>query len=194
MRPLTSAREERQGSLAQVADPDEGTCNTTLSGVDLNRNYGYKWGAGTESVYQSECIDYYHGTEPFSEPETRAIRDFLTKRQYEIKFVYNFHCAGAQFILPFNAEDINIASQLIPKQYQFFQEFINEASLPQYFKIGSASELLSFHTGGDAADWINYELGIAACEVELGNTKQIKNFEHDANTALSILRENESWL
>ena len=79
-----------------------------------------------------------------------------------------------------NSEHINNAHEVIPDQYKFFQEFIKEATLPPYFKIGSASELLGFHTGGDAADWINHDLGIPACEVELGNPKQIKNFEHDA--------------
>lgn len=122
------------------------------------------------------------------------MRDFLTARKDEIRFVYNFHCAGAQYVLPFNADHINNANKLIPDQFKFFQEFISEAPLPRYFKIGPASELLGFHSGGDAADWINYELGIPACEVELGNTIQIKNFEQDAQTSFNILKENEEWI
>jgi len=38
------------------------------NGVDLNRNYGFAW--------LTETVSYYdQGTGPFSEPETRAIRD-----------------------------------------------------------------------------------------------------------------------
>ena len=66
MRPIMKKEERNASGL----DGDSEACNDTLSGVDLNRNYGYKWGAGSQSLYQSECIDYYHGVEPFSEPET----------------------------------------------------------------------------------------------------------------------------
>ena len=38
-------------------------------GTDANRNWGYKWNTGGSSDYG--CQDTYHGTEPFSEPETR---------------------------------------------------------------------------------------------------------------------------
>jgi hypothetical protein len=34
------------------------------------------------------------GTKPFSEPETQAMRDFLTANKDQIHFVYNLHCAG----------------------------------------------------------------------------------------------------
>lgn len=48
-------------------------------GVDLNRNYSYKWGGTGSST--SPRSDTYHGTGPFSEPEMAAFRDFLLKRQ-----------------------------------------------------------------------------------------------------------------
>ena len=68
-------------------------CEKTMAGVDLNRNYGYKFGTGDSTKY--ECLsDTYQGPQAFSEPETQAMRDFLTARKDEIKFVYNFHCAG----------------------------------------------------------------------------------------------------
>lgn len=44
-------------------------------GVDLNRNFGYKWGGMGTS--KSPCRETYAGTGPFSEPETRAIRNFF---------------------------------------------------------------------------------------------------------------------
>jgi len=45
-------------------------------GVDLNRNYGVTW-AKEEGSSTNPCAGNYRGTHPFSEPETRAIRDFL---------------------------------------------------------------------------------------------------------------------
>ncbi len=65
-------------------------------GVDLNRNFGYKWN-GTANINQKFCLEKnvgffflatvtggtsnscketFPGTGPFSEPETRNIRDF----------------------------------------------------------------------------------------------------------------------
>jgi hypothetical protein len=77
------------------------TCDATHAGVDINRNYGYKWGetedthAKKELTKMTECTtESFMGQAAFSEPETQAMRDFLTKNKDEINFVYNLHCAG----------------------------------------------------------------------------------------------------
>ena len=42
-----------------------------------------------------ECEgDTFRGPHAFSEPETIAMRDWLTSKKDELKFVYNFHSAG----------------------------------------------------------------------------------------------------
>ena len=57
-------------------------------GVDQNRNYGFGWGTGGSS--SSPSSDIYMGRAAFSEPETKAVRDFfLTNRQ--IKIALSFH-------------------------------------------------------------------------------------------------------
>lgn len=44
-------------------------------GVDLNRNFGYRWGGlGTS---KQPCREIFAGTGPFSEPETAAIKNFF---------------------------------------------------------------------------------------------------------------------
>ena len=40
------------------------------AGVDLNRNFGYKWGYDNEGSSDGRCEEDYRGPEPFSEPET----------------------------------------------------------------------------------------------------------------------------
>lgn len=42
----------------------------------MNRNFGYQWGGS--GVLGNPCDLNYAGPGPFSEPETRAIRDFVT--------------------------------------------------------------------------------------------------------------------
>ena len=54
-------------------------------GVDLNRNFGFKWGeAKTISIQAGSnlaCVETYAGPGPFSEPETRNIANFVASIQ-----------------------------------------------------------------------------------------------------------------
>lgn len=45
------------------------------NGVDPNRNYGEQWGGPGTSGAQTSLV--YHGTGPFSEPETQSVRQWL---------------------------------------------------------------------------------------------------------------------
>lgn len=56
---------------AQASLPCE---NRTASGVDLNRNYGAYWGGPGSSG--DTTTQSYRGPAPFSEPESRAVRDY----------------------------------------------------------------------------------------------------------------------
>ena len=93
-------------------------CKPEDSGVDINRNYGVDWGVGeltqvgaSEQNKVDECKDpcgeCYRGKEAFSEPESRAIRDFLTAHSDQVKFVYNFHSNGNMWIYPYNGREKN---------------------------------------------------------------------------------------
>eukprot|EP01120_Amphizonella_sp_Union-15-10_P014818 TRINITY_DN7348_c0_g1_i3.p1 TRINITY_DN7348_c0_g1~~TRINITY_DN7348_c0_g1_i3.p1 ORF type:complete len:453 (-),score=96.70 TRINITY_DN7348_c0_g1_i3:111-1370(-) len=46
-------------------------------GVDLNRNWDYKWGGAGSSATPSS--DTYRGTSAFSEPESRAVSNYFSK-------------------------------------------------------------------------------------------------------------------
>ncbi|MET9799958.1 M14 family zinc carboxypeptidase [Streptomyces sp. NPDC006368] len=65
-------------------------------GVDLNRNFAYKWGYDDEGSSPDPADETYRGTGPMSEPETKALDAF----QKRIGFQYgiNYHSA-AQLIL-----------------------------------------------------------------------------------------------
>ncbi len=45
-------------------------------GVDLNRNFGYRWGT-VDTPFTNPCSQTYPGHAPASEPETQAIQDLL---------------------------------------------------------------------------------------------------------------------
>lgn len=50
--------------------------NNTCVGVDANRNYGFEWG-DPNGASANPCNSGYHGPEPFSEPETRGMADYI---------------------------------------------------------------------------------------------------------------------
>ena len=53
------------------------------------------------------CEYNFPGNTPFSEPETKAFRDFLIKNKDDLSFVINMHSNGNSFIYPFNGRDEN---------------------------------------------------------------------------------------
>src|SRR5690606_35887449 len=68
-------------------------------GVDLNRNYGYEWGYDDLGSSDFPPSDLYRGPAPFSEPETRAIRDFLEGGRH-VSVAFNYHTHGDLLLFP----------------------------------------------------------------------------------------------
>jgi parallel beta-helix repeat protein len=66
-----------------------------VGGVDINRNYGYQWNATVESGSPYPWAEDYRGPAPFSEPETRAIRNLALSNDF--KYAISFH-SGAESI------------------------------------------------------------------------------------------------
>lgn len=50
--------------------PDQNACDPDLQGVDLSRNYGYKFAYDDDGSSPDVCADDYRGPKAFSEPET----------------------------------------------------------------------------------------------------------------------------
>lgn len=88
-------------------------------GVDLNRNYGVSW-AKPGGSSDDPCALPFRGDYPFSEPETRAIRDFLVSHQNEIKFVYNFHAYANMWLWPYNGQSQNNIARVSPDAFSVF--------------------------------------------------------------------------
>ncbi len=58
-------------------------------GVDLNRNFGYKWGYDNTGSSPDTDDQTYRGTGPFSEPETQTMRDFAESREFVVSVYYH---------------------------------------------------------------------------------------------------------
>src|SRR5439155_1607489 len=66
--------------------------------VELNRNYGYMWGAGGFGTSTSD--PEYRGPGPFSEPESQAIRDLAVAHPPVLSISY--HSAGQWVLYPWS--------------------------------------------------------------------------------------------
>ncbi|RVE49837.1 hypothetical protein evm_005567 [Chilo suppressalis] len=68
-------------------------------GVDLNRNFSCGWGGKGSSGAPTSV--FYRGAQPFSEPESSAVRDMLMHAGISFKVYITLHSYGQVIIFPF---------------------------------------------------------------------------------------------
>ncbi|ODN02271.1 Carboxypeptidase A2 [Orchesella cincta] len=73
-------------------------------GVDPNRNWDFQWaGKGTS---RNPCSQIYHGPNAASEPEVKAIQDFVLERKDQIKLFLTFHSYSQILLLPWGYDEV----------------------------------------------------------------------------------------
>ncbi len=113
-------------------------------GVDLNRNWGYMWGYDDQGSSPDPNSLVYRGTEPFSEPETQAMREFIVSRDFSI--ILNIHAYGNIFLYPWGYYNG------YTEDNQLFRAISADACFDNGWEYGTPWEIL-YNTNGDATDW-----------------------------------------
>ena len=73
-----------------LSDNDsDGVLDDPGDGVDLNRNFGFKWGIDDFGSSPDPTTETYRGSSAFSEPETRAVRDAIIALQPATGFAFH---------------------------------------------------------------------------------------------------------
>ena len=127
-------------------------------GVDLNRNYSYQWGLDSGSS-NDPCSGTYRGEEPFSEPESVAVRDLVQSIQPAIAF--SNHSYQNSFLSPFGYAD-TIA------EYNTYAEFSSEFIPQDWIGYGTTSKMLGYTSSGTTRDYL-HSVGVYTWTPEIGD-------------------------
>jgi carboxypeptidase T len=131
-------------------------------GVDLNRNYGYRWGGEGSSPWP--WSDTYRGPVPFSEPETQAIRDFVIAHP-NLTAAISFHTYGELILYPYGYTYEEHPADMQPDDYRAFAALAERMAATNDYTPQQASAL--YLTAGDTVDWLYGERGIFAFTFEM---------------------------
>ncbi|XP_053686629.1 carboxypeptidase B-like [Sabethes cyaneus] len=79
-------------------------------GIDLNRNFGYEW--GTVGGSSDPCADNFFGSAAFSEPETQALRDTISRYSTNLKLYLSVQAADKMVLYPFSYNGLRTPSNV----------------------------------------------------------------------------------
>lgn len=104
---------------------EQSLCAETQKGVDLKRNYGYKFNYDDVGSSSDVCADNYRGPSAFSEPETQVIRDFIAGWP-NLKVAINLYTYGNILVHPFNfdSDSTDLLNNEFPQAAQWYQDLI----------------------------------------------------------------------
>lgn len=158
-------------------------------GVDLNRNLDAAF--GTIGSSKNPCADSYQGPDPFSEPETRVLRDHIRKMngggrrsnqdkenqdsnnegtKGQIYAYFTFHSYSQLWMYPYGygGKPASNAQQLYSLSKKATDAIRN--TYGKEYKFGDI-ETVIYPTSGDTIDWIHEKTNIKlAFAVELRDT------------------------
>ena len=165
-------RKEAESGSSWRKNTNENYCGVTSSnrGADLNRNFNYQWGgAGSSS---NACDATYRGPAADSEPETRAIRDYMLSQFPDQRdsgaapldatgVFIDLHSYGGDVLWPWS-----YTSSTTPNDAQLQTLGRKLAYFNNYLPGQTGQDL--YLCSGVTTDLAYGQLGIAAYTIEMG--------------------------
>lgn len=133
-------------------------------GVDLNRNYGYKWGYSNNGSSPDPASEIYRGSGAFSEPETKAIRDFFLKKYFQAMITYHSFSQTIMYPWGYTSEAPDkepLLGDIAARMARLILGVNGRA-----YSYGRAGQTL-YLTNGDTVDWAFGTSGIPSYTIEL---------------------------
>ncbi|XP_039747456.1 zinc carboxypeptidase A 1-like [Pararge aegeria] len=130
---------------------------TECVGVDTDRNWDYHWSEKGSS--SDPCADNYAGPHPFSEPETRAVSEFLSEHRGLIKVYISMHAYSQAWLLPSTHSHASFADDGVLME---MGKLATAALADMYgtkYQVGTAAEIRQ-PASGMSHDWAKARAGI----------------------------------
>jgi hypothetical protein len=145
---------------------------TTLDGVDTNRNFPIGWKEEYPDRYDQTALHYrcweeYHGASPFSEAETRAMKELVEARRLEgsegegngslLTTALNVHTYGQAINVPFAYNGSGPGNRVLDKQLASFSTQLAapmERADPNSWDVGVAKTVVGYNAFGESSDWM----------------------------------------
>ncbi|XP_077503073.1 uncharacterized protein LOC144113694 [Amblyomma americanum] len=120
-------------------------------GVDPNRNFDVRFGLAGSSA--NPCAENYAGTFPFSEAESRAIRDGINNLKDRLKAYINLHSYSQMVMIPYGYSKGYTTDYR--SQYEALEKLVTAIRKRNsaFYRHGTAGQTL-YITSGAALDWV----------------------------------------
>ncbi|XP_068805658.1 LOW QUALITY PROTEIN: carboxypeptidase O [Struthio camelus] len=124
--------------------------NGTSYGTDLNRNFNSSW--GSIGVSYNCSSDIFCGSGPESEPETRAVAQFIERKEEDILCYLTIHSYGQYILTPYGS------TTKPPSNNKELMQVAEKAATALTGKYGTnyqvgATSLILYSNSGSSRDW-----------------------------------------
>jgi murein tripeptide amidase MpaA len=133
-------------------------------GVDLNRNYGYKWGWDNYGSSPHPSSEVYRGPGPFTEPEIQAVRDLFS--QNDFRALVSYHNYSQVILYPWGYTENPSASEDLLFEIGNHMSQLMAPVNGRHYAAERAGDGF-YLTNGDTTDWSFGTYGIPSYTIEL---------------------------
>lgn len=125
----------------------------SCAGVEINRNFDFKW---LESGATSNpCSEIYGGPKPFSEIESRVLRDIIINNKERIKAYVSFHSYGSYVLYPYSYDGSSPSNVNVLYNLGLDIAFAMSVYAPSvHYKVGNLKTMFNKTISGTSADWV----------------------------------------
>jgi carboxypeptidase T len=168
----------------QTTDPEGGglwrknrkPVTTGCFGIDLNRNYGFGYALDDNCSSPNPCSNIYRGSEAFSEPESKAIRDLLAIT--EANTAFSTHSTAGTYLMPYGFDTS-------PPAFDIYSEWASAFLDENDYSYGVTFQMLGYTSCGTTRDYLHSE-GIYGWTPEIGGN----GFWPPESTIFDLVAEN----
>lgn len=132
--------------------------NNPSYGVDLNRNYPYKWGYNNSGSSPTPSSETYRGPSAGSEPETQAVIGLISNIHPKISF--SMHSEAERTLNPYGYTDSSAS-------YDIYSEFAGDFTAHNDYLYGTVYQMLAYYSNGTTRDYLE-SIGTYCWVIEVG--------------------------